>query len=111
MAREDTLNLLGKIQSKTGCRLSCMTSNGRWQRGAGRVAIERIQYPIDIALKQLETVKNLILLGTKVPVAFFAYPNKPSVLIPDSCKVFLIFHYIDYRMRSISVKFSTIRVF
>ena len=86
--REDTLNLLGKIQSKTGCRLSCMTSNGRWQRGAGRVAIERIQYPIDIALKQLETVKNLILLGTKVPVAFFAYPNKPSVLIPDSCKVF-----------------------
>ena len=86
--REDTLNLLGKIQSKTGCRLSCMTSNGRWQRGAGRVAIERIQYPIDIALKQLETVKNLILLGTKVPVAFFAYPNKPSVLIPDSCRVF-----------------------
>ena len=38
--REDTLELLGKIQAKTGCRLSCMTSNGRWQRGAGRVAIE-----------------------------------------------------------------------
>lgn len=85
--REDALALAGKIQANTGCRLSCMTSNGRWQRGAGRVAIERIQYPVDIALKQLGSVKNIILLGTKVPVAFFAYPNKPSVLIPDGCQV------------------------
>ncbi|MDA0341944.1 MAG: acetolactate synthase large subunit, partial [Proteobacteria bacterium] len=85
--REDTLALAGKIQAKTGCRLSCMTSNGRWQRGAGRVAVERIQYPVDVALKQLGSVKNIILLGAKTPVAFFAYPNKPSVLIPDGCKV------------------------
>ena len=85
--RQDTLELLGKIQAKTGCRLSCMTANGRWQRGAGRVAIERIQYPVDVALKQLESVNDIILLGTKTPVAFFAYPNKPSVLIPDGCNV------------------------
>tara|TARA_B100000497_G_C7686877_1_gene416528 strand:- start:711 stop:2258 length:1548 start_codon:yes stop_codon:yes gene_type:complete len=85
--RQDTLELLGKIQAKTGCRLSCMTANGRWQRGAGRVAIERIQYPVDVALKQLESVKDIVLLGTKTPVAFFAYPNKPSVLIPDNCTV------------------------
>jgi acetolactate synthase-1/2/3 large subunit len=85
--RQDTLELLGKIQAKTGCRLSCMTANGRWQRGAGRVAIERIHYPVDQALKQLESVKDIVLLGTKVPVAFFAYPNKPSVLIPDVCNV------------------------
>ena len=65
-----------------------MTSNSRWQRGAGRVNIERIQYPIDVALKQLSNVENIVLLGTPVPVGFFAYPNKPSVLIPESCKVF-----------------------
>ena len=85
--RADALALAGKIQAKTGCRLSCMTANSRWQRGAGRVAIERIQYPVDIALKQLGSVDNIVLLGTKVPVAFFAYPNKPSVLIPDGCQV------------------------
>ena len=85
--RADALELAGKIQAKTGCRLSCMTSNGRWQRGAGRVPVERIQYPVDIALKQLGSVKHIILLGTKTPVAFFAYPNKPSVLIPDGCNV------------------------
>lgn len=85
--RQDTLEMLGKIQAKTGCRLSCMTANGRWQRGAGRVKIERIEYQIDIALKQLASVKDIILLGAKVPVAFFAYPNKPSVLIPNDCNV------------------------
>lgn len=85
--RADTLEIAGRIAAKTGCRLSCQTSNGRWQRGAGRVPIERIQYPVDIALKQLESVRQLVLLGAKVPVAFFAYPDKPSVLIPDDCAV------------------------
>ncbi|NQW11032.1 MAG: acetolactate synthase large subunit [Alphaproteobacteria bacterium] len=85
--RADTLEIAGRIAAKTGCRLSCQTSNGRWQRGAGRVAIERIQYPVDIALQQLESVRHIVLLGTKVPVAFFAYPDKPSVLIPDGCAV------------------------
>lgn len=85
--RQDTLEMLGKIQAKTGCRLSCVTANGRWQRGAGRVTIERIEYPVDIALKQLSSVKDIILMGAKVPVAFFAYPGKPSVLIPDDCNV------------------------
>ena len=84
--REDALALAGKIQARTGCRLSCMTSNARWQRGAGRMAVERIQYPVDIALKQLGTVKHIILVGTRTPVAFFAYPNKPSILIPEGCQ-------------------------
>ncbi|MEQ8398011.1 acetolactate synthase large subunit [Thalassobaculum sp.] len=85
--RADTLEIAGRIAAKTGCRLSCQTSNGRWQRGAGRVSIERIQYPVDIALKQLASVEQLVLLGTKVPVAFFAYPNKPSLLTPEGCAV------------------------
>ena len=84
--RADALAVAGRIKAKTGCRLSCMTSNARWQRGAGRVAIERIQYPVDIALKQLSTVKHIILVGAKTPVAFFAYPNKPSLLLPDGCE-------------------------
>ena len=54
--RKDTLEMLGKIQAKTGCRLSCMTANGRWQRGAGRVLIERIEYSVNKAMKQLSSV-------------------------------------------------------
>ena len=32
-------------------------------------------------------VRHLILVGAKAPVAFFAYPDKPSVLTPDGCQV------------------------
>ena len=85
--RADTLEIAGRIAAKTGCRLTCMTANARWQRGAGRVPVERVQYPIDIALKQLESLDHIVLLGTEVPVAFFAYPNRPSVLLPDGCEV------------------------
>ncbi|MEP3114150.1 acetolactate synthase large subunit [Nisaea sp.] len=83
----EALEMAGRIMAKTGCRLSCKTSNRRWERGAGRVPVERIQYPVDIALKQLQSVKHLVLLGAPVPVAFFAYPNKPSVLVPEECNV------------------------
>src|SRR5690606_31259950 len=40
-----------------------------------------------LALKALEDTEQLILIGARVPVAFFAYPNKPSVLIPQACQV------------------------
>ena len=84
----EALEMAGRIiAAKTGCRLTCKTSNRRWERGIDRVPVERIEYPVDSALKQLETVQNLILLGAPIPVAFFAYPNKPSVLIPESCNV------------------------
>ena len=52
------------------------------ERGAGRVPIERIPYPVEQALKTLEGVKHIVLAGSRVPVAFFAYPDKPSLLAP-----------------------------
>ncbi len=85
--REDALRLAGQIRSRTGCRLSCMTANARWERGAGRASVERIQYPVDVALRQLHDVRHIILVGTDAPVAFFAYPDRPSVLVPDGCQV------------------------
>ena len=45
---------------------------------AGRVAVERIPYVVDQAVKALDGVRHLILVGAKAPVAFFAYPNKPA---------------------------------
>ncbi|MCR9256027.1 MAG: acetolactate synthase large subunit [Alphaproteobacteria bacterium] len=85
--REDALHLAGRIAEKTGCRLLCQTSNGRLQRGAGRVSISKLPYPVDMALGALKDVDNLILVGAKPPVAFFAYPNKPNVLTPEGCNV------------------------
>jgi acetolactate synthase-1/2/3 large subunit len=80
--RADGLALAGRIARKTGARLLAQTFNARIERGRGRVAIERIPYPVDQALAALAGLKHVILVGAKMPVAFFAYPGKPSLLAP-----------------------------
>jgi acetolactate synthase-1/2/3 large subunit len=86
--REDALHLAGRIAAGTGARLMCPMSNARLQRGAGRVMVERVPYPVDMALALLADVRHIILIGSKSPVAFFAYPDKPSLLTPDTCEAF-----------------------
>jgi acetolactate synthase-1/2/3 large subunit len=81
------LELAGRISAKTGCSLSAEYANARLERGAGRVQLPRIPYVVDVAMKALKDVRHLVLAGSVVPVAFFAYPNKPSVLTPPDCKV------------------------
>ncbi len=61
--------------------------NARVERGAGRVSIGRTPYPIEQALTTFEGVKNLVLIGAMAPVAFFAYPGKPSVTYPADARV------------------------
>ena len=48
---------------------------------------QRVPYVVDAALAKLKDLRQLVLVGAKVPVAFFAYPGKPSVLIPPACAV------------------------
>ena len=81
------LERAGRIAAKTGCALSAEYANAREERGAGRVSLPRIPYVVDIATKTLQDVRQLVLVGADVPVAFFAYPNKPSVLTPPDCAI------------------------
>ena len=80
--RQEGLDLAGKIAAKTGARLIAQGSNARTQRGRGRVFVERVPYVVDQAVKVLAGLKHIILVGAKMPVAFFAYPDKPSLLAP-----------------------------
>jgi acetolactate synthase I/II/III large subunit len=84
--RADGLALAGRIAAKTGARLIAQGSNARTQRGRGRVSVERVPYVVDQATKVLAGLKHVILVGSKMPVAFFAYPDKPSVLTPPGCE-------------------------
>src|SRR5947209_3546952 len=84
--RADGLALAGKIAAKTGARLIAQGSNARTQRGRGRVSVERIPYVVDQALGVLAGLQHVILVGAKMPVAFFAYPDKPSRLYPEGCR-------------------------
>ena len=60
---------------------------GRIARGAGRVDLPRLPYFAEQAIEALTGVSTLIAIGTKPPVAFFAYPGVPSLLTPDGAKV------------------------
>ena len=52
---------------------------------AAGCSVERVPYVVDQALGVLAGLKHIILVGAKMPVAFFAYPDKPSLLTPPDC--------------------------
>ncbi len=85
--REQSLLAAGRIAAACGVRLLCETFPARLQRGAGRVKVERVAYFSEQAVAQLQSVEQLILVGARAPVAFFAYPGKPSWLAPDHCTI------------------------
>ena len=84
--RSKALETAARIAERTGARLMAQQSNGRIERGAGRVKIERVPFSVDLAIKALQDTEQLILVGAKTPVAFFAYPGKPGELVPEHCK-------------------------
>jgi acetolactate synthase-1/2/3 large subunit len=84
---ERGLALAGAIAKKTGARILAQGSNARLQRGAGRVPVHRVPYPVPQALQVLKDVRRLILVGAKAPVSFFAYPDQPSILTQDGCEI------------------------
>ena len=85
--REDGLRAAAAIAAATGARLLCEVFPTRLQRGAGLPALERLAYLPELASVQLAGLKRLVLVDTKAPVSFFAYPGKKSYLVPDGCQV------------------------
>jgi acetolactate synthase I/II/III large subunit len=84
---EQGLALAAQIAGKTGCKVLGQTYNPRMARGRGRFSIDRIPYVIEQALPILKDFKHIVLVEANDPVAFFAYPNKPSMLKPEGCEV------------------------
>jgi acetolactate synthase-1/2/3 large subunit len=87
---EEGLALAHRIQAATGCRVVAQGSNARMARGQGRLAVERVPYVVEVAVKAMAGTKQLILAGARKPVTFFAYPNKPQSSIPDDAEVHVL---------------------
>jgi acetolactate synthase I/II/III large subunit len=85
--REEALEVAGRIADATGAKLLYETFPARLQRGAGRVRVARIPYFSEKGMEFLKNYDQLVLVGAQVPVAFFAYPGKPSLLMPEGCEV------------------------
>ena len=88
--REDALWQAGRIAAATGARLITETFCARLQRGAGRVPVERLPYFGEQAADFLKDLDTLVIVGSKAPVSFFAYPGKPSELVPSDATITLL---------------------
>jgi acetolactate synthase-1/2/3 large subunit len=85
--RRPGLEAASRVAQASGARLLAETFPARHERGAGLPAIDRLAYLAEFAVAQLGDVRHLILAGARAPVSFFAYPGKPSSLVPEGCQV------------------------
>lgn len=85
--RERGLMAAHRIAEATGADLISEVFPARIQRGRGRPTIERLPYLGEFAAERLKNFSQMVVIGTKAPVSFFAYPDKPGELWPETCNV------------------------
>ena len=84
---EAGLAAAARLKAAAGLRVLTDTFYTKMRRGAGVFAPERMQYFAEGAVADLEGSDLMVLAGTSSPVAFFAYPGKPSLLVPEGCEL------------------------
>ncbi|MCU1427100.1 MAG: thiamine pyrophosphate protein domain protein TPP-binding protein [Actinomycetia bacterium] len=84
---ERALTAAARVAHACGAKLLCETFPARLLRGAGIPPVERLGYLSEFAAAQMNGLRHLVLVDAKAPVSFFAYPEKPSYLVPDGCDV------------------------
>lgn len=89
-ARERSLAAASRIAAACGVKLLAETFPTRLERGAGVAPVERLAYLAEFAAAQLGGLRHLVLVDAKAPVSFFAYPGKPSYLVPEGCEVHVL---------------------
>jgi acetolactate synthase-1/2/3 large subunit len=90
LLRQPALAAAARISAATGCRVLTETFPARIERGAGRPSFDRLGYFAEMAEAQLAGARHLVLAGAASPVAFFAYPERPSDLVPPGCQVHVL---------------------
>lgn len=85
--RDEATTIVASIAQQTGATLFCETFPTRIERGAGRVAVPRIPYFAEQAVEVLAQFEQFIVICSQTPAAFFAYPDLPSLLVPESAEV------------------------
>jgi acetolactate synthase I/II/III large subunit len=88
--REEGLVAASRVTGATGAKLLCETFPARLERGAGLPPVERLGYLAEFTMAQLAGIRHLVLVDAKAPVSFFAYPDKPSDLVPEGCEVHVL---------------------
>jgi acetolactate synthase-1/2/3 large subunit len=91
--RPKAQELAWRVAQATGATLMAEGSNGRMARGRGRLPLERVPYPADVAIEALKPFTTIILVNSRAPVGFFAYPGKPSRHHREDADILLLTRY------------------
>lgn len=86
----DGQDLAWRIAQATGAKLMADYVNAHVARGRGRVQLERVPYVTELAMQALASFEHIVLVNAKPPVAFFAYPDKPSTQYPDGAQLHVL---------------------
>jgi acetolactate synthase I/II/III large subunit len=81
------LTAAGRIAAATGAKLLAPYPITRLQRGAGIPKVDRVQYVLEQGIEQFKEFRQLILIGTQAPIAYFAYPGKDSAFTSPDCAI------------------------
>jgi acetolactate synthase-1/2/3 large subunit len=76
-----------RVAAASGVQLLAETFPTRIERGGGLPEPSRLAYLAEFAAMQLEPFRHLVIVDSKAPVSFFAYPGKASYLVPEGCEV------------------------
>jgi acetolactate synthase-1/2/3 large subunit len=105
--------MLSRIGKASGARVCTETFPARVSRGAGTAVIDRLPYLTEMAVDHVKEIQNLILIGAKAPVSFFAYPGLPSAIAPPGCNEFVLANVnedIDQVLEALLEKLDAVEV-
>ena len=88
--RGEALESAARVAEITGATLFSETFKTRMERGVGRVPVNNIPYQLQDAVALLEPYEQIVTIGAKPPVAFFAYPGTRSELFSETAQVHIL---------------------
>src|SRR5580692_2030586 len=81
------LLVAGRIAQAAGAKLLAPYPVTRLERGAGLPTVDRVAYVLEQGVEQFKEFRQLILVGARAPVAYFAYPGKDGAFTSPECDI------------------------
>jgi len=81
------LTVAGRIAQATGAKLLAPYPVTRLERGAGLPHVDRVAYVLEQGVEQFKEFRQVILVGARAPVAYFAYPGKDTAFTSPGCEI------------------------
>lgn len=79
---EEGLEAAQRVAHASGVMLKTPTQIPRMARGRGRVPVDRIPYAVDLAMRELDGVRHVVLVGARPPHRILRIPGETQSACP-----------------------------